>query len=82
MNTNSYIFKSKDEGVKLLTIDDLKAHQFSLNILLQAKEDFSIVNDSLQLKITSSDIVIATNHNQYVSGNWKARVILMKYRLQ
>ena len=66
MNTNCYIFKSKEEGVKLLTIDDMKAHQFSLNILWEAKEEFSIVSDSLQLKITPSDIVIATNHNQYV----------------
>ena len=47
MTTNSYIFKSKDEGVKLVTIDDLKTHQFSLNNLWEAKEEFSILSDSL-----------------------------------
>jgi hypothetical protein len=82
MSTNCFIFKSKDEGVKLLTIDDMKAYRFSLDNLWEAKEEFSILSDSLQLQITQSEMLIATNHNRYAQGNWKARVIVMKYSLQ
>ena len=39
MTTNSYIIKTEKEGVKVLTIDDLKSKQFSLKLLLEAKED-------------------------------------------
>jgi hypothetical protein len=57
--TNIYIIKTRIYGVKVLTIDDLKTHQFSLKLLFEAKEDYMYIADSLQIQITPSDIVIA-----------------------
>ena len=60
MNTNSYILKTKEEGVKVLTIDDLKSKKFSLKVLLDGKLETPSSTDSLSFKTTPSDIVIAT----------------------
>jgi hypothetical protein len=37
MTSNNYIVKTEDEGVKLLTINDLKSKLFSVKFLIEAK---------------------------------------------
>jgi hypothetical protein len=61
MNSSHYIVKTADEGLKLLTINDMESKLFSLQNLLEADE-FIYLNDNLQLQITHSHIVIATTH--------------------
>jgi hypothetical protein len=48
ITTNNYLIKT-DEGVKVLTINDLKSKQFSLKHLLDAKEYIYNYSDSVQL---------------------------------
>jgi hypothetical protein len=40
MNTNNFIIKTEQQGVKVVTLDDLKSKEFSLKVLLEAKEEF------------------------------------------
>ena len=47
ITANSYIIKTENQGVKVLTIDDLKSQQFSLKLLIEAKEDYWNYTDSL-----------------------------------
>jgi hypothetical protein len=39
MASNHYIYKTRREGVKLLTINDIKSKLFSVKVFLEAKED-------------------------------------------
>ena len=50
----------------LLTIDDLNSKYFSLKLV--AKEDWNFI-DSLQLQISSSEILIATAQNEMAGRN-------------
>ena len=49
MTTNNYLIKTEDEGVKVVTINDLMPLKFSVQHLLDAKEDWWVLTDSLQL---------------------------------
>ena len=51
MNTQSYIFNTENEGVKILTIDDLKSKKFSYKVFLETEKlkGFALFSDSLQL---------------------------------
>jgi hypothetical protein len=49
MNTNDYIIKTRAKGVKLLTIIALRLKLFSLQPLLDAKDEYYYLTDSLQL---------------------------------
>ena len=49
MTINSFIFKTGEGGVKLLSIDDLKSLQFSLKVLLESKDFSWSFIDSLHL---------------------------------
>jgi hypothetical protein len=66
MTSNHYIIKT-DEGVKVVTINELVPFKFSVQHLLDAKEDGGNLTDSLQLQITNSHITIATTHNEAVN---------------
>ena len=48
MNTHNYILRIRNDGLKLLTINDLNSKQFSVKHLLDVKGDENLT-DSLQL---------------------------------
>jgi hypothetical protein len=51
MTTQSYIVNTENEGVKVLSIDDLKSKKFSYKIFLETEklERYALFSDSLQL---------------------------------
>jgi hypothetical protein len=65
LTTNSFIVKTGEGGVKILTIEDLETKKFSLKLLLEAKDPWNST-ESLNLKISPSGIVIATTQNERV----------------
>jgi hypothetical protein len=77
ITTNNYLIKT-DEGVKVVTINDLMLLKFSVQHLLDAKEDWGVSTDSLQLQITNSHITIATTQNEWVDSKYKSIIKLMK----
>ena len=78
ITTNNYVIKT-DEGVKVVTINELESFKFSVQHLLDAKEDLVNFTDSLQLQITHSHITIATTQNEEVDeGKYKSCIKLMK----
>ena len=78
MTTNNYVIKTYNEGVKVVTINELVPFKFSVQQLLDAKEDGFNTTDSLQLQITHSHIKIATTQNEYVNSKYKSCIKLMK----
>jgi hypothetical protein len=78
ITTNNYLIKTYNEGVKVVTINDLMPLKFSVQHLLDAKEEYANLTDSLQLQITNSHITIATTHNEKVYPGWKSIIKLMK----
>ena len=78
MTTNNYVIKTYDEGVKVVTINDSVSFKFSVQHLLDAKEDDVNLTDSLQLQITHSHITIATTQNEKVNSKWNSCIKLMK----
>ena len=78
MTSNYYIVKTNFKGVQLLIINDFKSKIFSLTKLLKADEHEGNLNDSLQLKITNSHIVIATTQNEKVYGKFKSSIKVIK----
>ena len=77
ITTNNYLIKT-NEGVKVVTINDLMQLKFSVQHLLDAKEDSWNYTDSLQLQITNSHITIATTQNEWVDSKTKSIIKLMK----
>ena len=77
MTTNNYVIKT-DEGVKVVTINELVPFKFSVQQLLDAKEDGGNLTDSLQLQITHSHITIATTQNEKFDSKIKSSIKLMK----
>jgi hypothetical protein len=77
MTTNNYVIKTRDEGVKLVTINDLKSKQFSMKQLLDAKDGWNY-SDSIQLQITDSHITVASTQNEYIDSKRKSIIKLMK----
>ena len=62
MSTDYFILKTDNNGLKLLTVNDLPSNQFTIEDLLEAKDEGNYT-DSLQVQITPSQIVIAAVHN-------------------
>ena len=65
LTTNSFIVKTGEGGVKILTIEDLETKKFSLKLLLEAKDPWNST-ESLNLQISPYGIVIATTQNERV----------------
>ena len=78
MTTNNYVIKTRNEGLKVVTINELESFKFSLQHLLDAKEDGVNITDSLQLQIAHSHITIATTQNEEVDSKIKSSIKLMK----
>jgi hypothetical protein len=58
------------------------SRQFSLKLLLEAKEDNFNQSDSLQLQITPSEVVIATTQNVWIGGDHHKRSVkVMKVKV-
>ena len=76
MTTNNYVIKT-NEGVKVVTINELVPFKFSVQQLLDAKEDGGNLTDSLQLQITHSHITIAAAQNEEVGSKHKSCIKLM-----
>ena len=62
MSTDYFILKTDNNGLKLLTVNDLPSNQFTIEDLLEARDEGNYT-DSLQVQITPSQIVIAAVHN-------------------
>ena len=77
--TGTFILKTQEDGLKLLTITDFTKHQFSLTQgQLQTKEVRENPSDSLQVLVTAdSHIVVATTQNEKVGGTKCKRTIKM-----
>ena len=73
MSTDYFILKTDNNGLKLLTVNDLPSNQFTIEDLLEAKDEGNYT-DSLQVQITPSQIVIAATQNR----KKKASIKLMK----
>jgi hypothetical protein len=81
LTANRYIIKTYT-GVKILSIDELKSKQFSLKLLLEADDFSPKYSDSLQLQITSTDIVIATTQNEPIGySKFKRSVKMIKLKV-
>jgi hypothetical protein len=77
MTTNNYVIKTCNNGVKVVTINDLVSLKFSVQHLLYAK-DGSNSTDSLQLQITNSHITIASTQNEGIYPKFKSSIKLIK----
>ena len=77
ITTNNYVIKT-DEGLKVVTINEFLSFKFSVQQLLDAKEDWGNSTDSLQLQIAHSHITIATTQNEEVDSKIKSSIKLMK----
>jgi hypothetical protein len=51
LTTNSFLIKTGEGGVKVLTIDDLSSKKFSFKLLLEAKDPWNS-SESLHIQIT------------------------------
>jgi hypothetical protein len=60
--TNHFVVKTLADGIKLVTINDLKSQVYPVK-LLDAQEYEINYNDSCQVEITPSQIVVATTQN-------------------
>jgi hypothetical protein len=49
MSTNNYILKKQNDKISLLTINDLELKKFTLQRLLEDKDDYGNLTDSLQV---------------------------------
>jgi hypothetical protein len=78
MTTNNYVIKTYNEGVKVVTINDLVSLEFSVQHLLDAKEEYTTFTDSLHLQINNSYITIATTQNVEINSKWYHSIKLMK----
>jgi hypothetical protein len=80
MTSNNFIIKTKEEGVKLLSINDLTSSKFSLQRLLDTEGDGP--PDSLQVQITDSHIIIAATSNERVDvGEYKSSIQVRKVEI-
>jgi hypothetical protein len=77
LTTNNYIIKTEKDGVKVVTINDLESLQFSVQYLLEVRDEGNFT-DSLQLQITHSHITIAATQNDKVDSKFKSCIKLMK----
>jgi len=78
MSTDYFILKTDNNGLKLLIVNDLASNQFTIEDLLEAKDEGNYT-DSLQVQITPSQIVIAAVHNYTTEDDEKQIAIkLMK----
>jgi dynactin complex subunit len=73
MSSNKFIVKTHANGVKVLTINELKSNKYSLQTLLDNK-DGSNMTDSLGLLASDSQIIIAATQNEKFNGKYKSSV--------
>jgi hypothetical protein len=73
LTTNNYIIKTENDGVKVVTINDLESFKFSVQHLLDAIELSGNLSYSLQVQITNCHITIAATHNP--SGQNKIKLM-------
>ena len=73
MTSNKFIIKTHANGVKVLTINELKSNKYSLKRLLDNK-DGSNKTDSLGLLASDSHIIIAATQNEWVNDKYKSKV--------
>jgi hypothetical protein len=79
LSTNNYILKNQNDKIILLTINDLELKSFTLQRLLEDKDEVHAnLSDSLQVLINPSQIVIATTKNEKIEGKYKSCINLMK----
>ena len=65
LTTNTFIIKTYKNGIKILTIKNLKTSEFSLQDLLDAKDTDWNTTDSLQVQyVANSHLVIAAAQNE------------------
>jgi hypothetical protein len=76
MASNNFIIRTYEEGVKLLSINDLTSSKFSLQHLLHT--EWGGYTDSLQVQITDSHIIIAATSNEWVGDGCKSSIKVMK----
>jgi hypothetical protein len=73
MTSNKYIIKTWREGVKVLTINELKSNKYSIHTLLDNKDGWNRT-DSLGLLASDSHIIIAATQNEKVNEKYKSNV--------
>ena len=76
MTSNKYVIKT-DEGLKVLTINDVKSNQYSLQHLL-GNNDYPNYTDSLGILASDSQIIIAAVQDVKVDEKFKSSIQLMK----
>ena len=79
MTSNNFIIRTEEEGVKLLSINDLTSSKFSLQRLLDTKDGGP--TDSLQVQITDSHIIIAATTNEWVDDGLKSSIKVRKVEI-
>jgi hypothetical protein len=76
MSIEKYILKTKRDGLKILTINDLEAKQFTIQKLLNFEDD--ILRNEI-VEITSSQIIFAEIQNVCQADcEWKGSLKLIK----
>ena len=76
MTSNKFIIKTLRKGVKVLTINDLKSKNYSLENLLD-NYDVVILTNSLTLLPSDSHIIIAATQNIEVKDKIKRSIQVM-----
>jgi hypothetical protein len=67
MNTDYYILRTNSERLKILTINNSESKNITIQDLLKVKNNEStFFNDSLQVLITPTQIVIATAQKYHI----------------
>ena len=76
MTSNNFIIRTFEEGVKLLSINDLTSSKFELQRLLDTKDGGP--SDSLHVQITDSHIIIAATSNEEGDDGYKSSIQVRK----
>ena len=63
MTTNYFIIRAAQEGVKLLSINDLITYKFSLQRVLDT--EIILHSDVLHVQITDSHLIIACGNHEW-----------------
>jgi hypothetical protein len=69
---------SARRGVKLLTIKDLAEELFSVHDLFEAEYCLIPINQSIDLQITESNVIIAAHHFEKIDNIKKLSIKLME----
>ena len=80
LSTNSFIFRTPDDGVKLLRVKELATKQFSVHHLLDDKNGGFYSTKEIDLQVTRSSLIIAAYYEIW-KINIKHRIKLIKLDL-